>query len=161
MQKAISVGLQEQGFARVKITMRAREADSKLRAEHHRFIQRQGITADMCVFVDEVGVVRMWGLLRTGHRVSAWNAWCNVCVLAGASRYPVPDWPLLVWGVVSPTPNIPANATVCSNDGQWATIHVIESPLLFSWIDLVWLLLTWTPQCLGLGFLGLGFRVRV
>ena len=33
-------------------------ADPELRAEH-RFIQRQAITAEMCVFVDEVGVVRM------------------------------------------------------------------------------------------------------
>ena len=35
-------------------------ADPELRAEH-RFIQRQAITAEMCVFVDEVGVVH--GLL--------------------------------------------------------------------------------------------------
>ena len=33
-------------------------ADPELRAEH-RFIQRQAITAEMCVFVDEVGVVLM------------------------------------------------------------------------------------------------------
>jgi len=33
-------------------------ADPELRAEH-RFVQLQAITAEMCVFVDEVGVVRM------------------------------------------------------------------------------------------------------
>ena len=62
-------------------------ADPELRAEH-RFIQRQAITAEMCVFVDEVGVVRYRlaaSAPATGHP-GCMKRCCNVIMCAGRCR---------------------------------------------------------------------------
>jgi len=54
----ISMAMKESGFVRKKLVNRAVEAKPELQAKYRRLVERRGYSADMCVFIDEVGTVR-------------------------------------------------------------------------------------------------------